>query len=260
MAFVFLKTDGLLGQNNWGVKMKKRYILALCSAALCFAITGMAQAATVSTTEITGTVEEIDSISSYSTSGITMAGMEVTVTFSDFTTETISWGSSGYGSGAEGTGWSLTMSDPSTTTYFDAYWDFDVTDSSKSVLSIALDGFANNVVFDDDVTGVGSVGSGYGNSLTIDAYTAPDTTYDGLINVSYIGGVQIAGQALVGDLYQSMLIEFAGDAFTAADEFYFLQDTDNMANPIPEPATVLLLGLGVAGLAGGRLRRKGVKK
>ena len=66
------------------------------------------------------------------------------------------------------------------------------------------------------------------------------------------------GPALaVGDIFQQVFVEFGATGPTA--DFTFRQDTDNDSrfNPptIPEPSTLLLLGLGMLALAGVHRRR-----
>ncbi len=243
--------------------MKKTYLVATLTGIFAVALLGSAQAATITINEIPDTVEYVDSITSYTTTGFDMTGMTVSVAYEGGGFDTVTWDAGGVGTGAVGNGWSLYMNDPSLTTYYGGYWIFDVAAGGTAINSILLEGFDSNVLFDDEapayVGDVGTAGSGYGNELTIDnAYNGmPDTTYSGEIIVSYIGDVAITGTAVYGDVYQSMLIDFtAGGAFTEKDSLFFYQDTDNIVNPVPEPATMLLFGAGLSGLLGMRARRK----
>ena len=56
----------------------------------------------------------------------------------------------------------------------------------------------------------------------------------------------------VGNLYDFDL--FFAERHTVASHFSI--DTSIALNPVPEPATMLLFGTGLAGLIGSRLRRK----
>ena len=75
------------------------------------------------------------------------------------------------------------------------------------------------------------------------------------INVTFLDPTRIGGAAAVGDIFQQVFVEF-GDTGPRAD-FTFRQDTDNDSrfNQIPEPSTLLLLGLGMLAFAGVHRRR-----
>lgn len=242
--------------------MKKAYRIpvSLAAALALLVLVVPAQAALIQLVENPGTTAYVDSIASYSTTGLSMTGMQVGVTYADSTTQWVSWDDRGAGTGALGSNWSLQMFDPAASTYYGSYWIFDSSDDSAGetlIDSLSLYGFANNVVFDDDVVYEGTLGSARGIPLVIDFYQAPVTTYSGGIKVSYEGAVALTGTSPYGDLYQGMRIDFTdGIPFTAGDTFAFYQDTDNIVDPVPEPATILLFGLGLMGLAGIRARRR----
>jgi len=238
-----------------GAKMKKKNLLVVLFGTFSLALLGVAQGATVNIFEDAGTVKSVDSITGYGTTGYYMTGMEVTVNYSGGGSELVSWDAGGAGTGAIGTDWSLTMNDPALSTYYLSHWVFD-TSGRTLVESIILNGFDHNVVFDNDEDNFpGTPGSAWGNPLQTDYY-ATDTTYTGNIDVTYFGDVAITGTTPFGDLYQGMSIHFADDAFRADDTFTFYQDTDNIVNPVPEPATMFLFGVGVLGLVGSRIWRK----
>jgi len=245
------------------MKDKKLLSVQVVIGGLFLIAAGAASAATINYTENHGTTEYVESITSFNTRGVDMGGMAVTVTFSDLSTETVYWD---IHNGAIGTDWSLKMSDPYASTFFSSYWIFDIDDaSSVAIDKITLDGFDYNVIFDDLLDNppgsgsgydTGTTGSGYGNLLAIDSYGAPTTTYSGDIAVTYIGDVALTGQSPYGDIYQSLEIAFSSGSFTKDDEFYFVQDTDNIVNPIPEPATMFLMGIGLIGFGSIQARRK----
>jgi PEP-CTERM motif-containing protein len=236
--------------------MYKIKLAGAISVVFLLALVGTAQAATVSYFQDTGNVANVNSISTWKTNGLGMIGMQVTVNFSGGTSsETSTWGSNG----AIGSDWSLSMADNTGSTYWGSYWNFDVAANGRSIDSIFIEGFANNVIFDnEDVISEYTTGSEWGNLLLIDAgpITTPTTTYNGNILVSYLGGVQVIGDPLYDDVYQNMLLTFQNGAFTEDDVFAFWQDTDNVTSPVPEPATMLLFGIGLGGLSAIQIRKK----
>jgi|GEM_PF-3161983 len=242
---------------------------------ILLATTNTGQAATVSYSETVGSVEYVDSITTYVTTGFDMMGMNVTVSFLDSTTgntwtESDTWGNGGTYAGANGTGWNLYMNAPAETTFLhqDNYWAFDTTtDANTFVTSILVEGFEANVIFDnllrnpDGSLNTGTLGSQLGNLLsieTIEERTLPTTTYSGNIAVDYRNAVALTGMTSpYGDVYQDLFIEFEGsNGFGTGDELYFYQDTDDVVDPVPEPATVLLFGVGLAGIIGAKVRNR----
>ncbi|NLX22802.1 MAG: PEP-CTERM sorting domain-containing protein [Phycisphaerae bacterium] len=77
----------------------------------------------------------------------------------------------------------------------------------------------------------------------------------------YTDIVSVIGEAPVGDLYATIDITFRG-TIPGGGSLIFQQDTDNVVEngtitPIPEPSTMLLLGIGLMGVAGIRRKMRG---
>ncbi|MBS1130890.1 MAG: hypothetical protein H6R16_1892 [Proteobacteria bacterium] len=221
------------------------------SAALALALAGSATAAVTYNEDITSP-SDIPGLTGFQTTGAMMGGMQVVATFigaNGAFTETLSWAATGAASGGvTGTGWSLTQNGDT----FASLWSLNLnvgTTAPLTLLSLSLDGNPGLTVFDRYFNGTsGTNGSANGSDL---AFT--DDTISA--SVLYSDVVGIGGAAPVGDIFHQVSIHF-GDGI--ARSFQFLQDTDNDSRfnqPIPEPGTLSLLGLALAG-ASWRARRR----
>lgn len=74
------------------------------------------------------------------------------------------------------------------------------------------------------------------------------------IALTFSNPIAIGAALPVGDLYGKMRIDFSSP-FDANDFMELRIDTDTLISSVPEPATLLLLGAGLAGLAGWRWRK-----
>jgi hypothetical protein len=199
-----------------------------------------------------GTIKSVPSISTYITTGNDMDGLQVAVSYVSGGGQTIGWGDN---VGAVGTGWSLTLNDYSLNT-LQAHWTLSVTDSNLKIGSVDLYGFDYNVIFDivpfpDEFTDGSNIGR----------WQVTSATTNGDVKVSFSDAIKLdsnLGDPL-RDVYGTMSIDFTvlgGSGFGSGNVYVFRLDTDNITNPVPEPATMVLLGLGLLGCAGSRLRKR----
>ena len=202
-------------------------------------------------------------LTGYQTQGSEMTGMTFAFTLASGVVKTSTWGvlstdywgNKTYGVSVSDSGGSLkiVMNGDS----YSTLWD------SSSVAGITIDKFvidagAGNAVFDVWSNQEGTVGSATGNPFEVTSGTG-----DGFnILATYSGRVALTGKAPVGDLYRYLTVDFINGAFGPdQDVIDFYADTDSLKlkgdlNPVPEPATMLLFGAGIAGLAGVARRKR----
>jgi hypothetical protein len=198
----------------------------------------------------------VPGIKTYTVGGSDMNGMRVTVNFQTGSSETAIWKTTGTDSGAaSGTGWSLSFDGPDTWKY-GASWSFI---SDDAVSSLSIDALTGGTVFDiyykPELT-PGSKLGWFSLDLTNDnAPSPPSDNPNGSVSfANYSVGydfenpVALVGQLPYDDLFANVTLTFnAPQSFTQTDPFQFQLDTDAV---VPEPTTLLLLGLGLLGLAG----------
>ena len=196
-----------------------------------------------------GALTTIPGLTGFATTGAMMDNMQVTACFTGIGCETRAWADGGGADAGRviGTGWALRLNGDS----FFQSWEFDFTNDPGQLVSLLLDGRSPALtIFDRTLGGaVGTPGSALGRDWT----SALGADID--IDVFYRDPTRIGNAAAVNDIFQQVFVDF-GDTGPSAD-FTFRQDTDNDSrfDDVPEPSTLLLLGLGMLALAGVRRRR-----
>jgi hypothetical protein len=202
-----------------------------------------------------GTTNQTTALTGFSTTGSMMDGMSITAYFSGGSSQTATWATTGVGEGsAVGTGWSLAESGDT----FGGLWTLNT--GTNTMTRLLIDAGPGDTVFDTTAIGdiAGTDGSARGWSFE---RTSANPGLD--VTATYLDYVALTGFAPVGDLFRYLDLSFqqATGAAGFSGIMEYISDTDNLKfagdlRPVPEPATILLLGAGIVGLIGFRRIKK----
>lgn len=232
--------------------MKQMYWSGVAIASAISLVAMPAQAQTVTVNTIDGTLFETTELASFASDGVDLLGINVTAGFLDGTFETLNFADIPGGGGVSGNGWALSFTGG--TTFLDE-WNLTI-DAGTSLTGFSISGAPGDTVFDILDSGTGTPGSALGAEFSLSSIS--DSSID--LDVTYSNLVALTGQAPVGDLFESVSVQFSS-ALGGIDGGFldFIADTDNSATAgdvaaVPEPFTVV--GAGLALGLGGILRRK----
>jgi len=195
----------------------------------------------------------IPALTGFATTGADMDGLSITANFLSGFSQTLLWADTGPASGGVlGTGWGLSLSGDS----FGGLWQFTNV-RQDGLSSLRLDGLSAFTIFDRTHGNVeGTPGSALGMDWNCSGASAAVCLNP--VTVTYDFLVSVGGNAAVGDLWQTVSVDFGTTGPLLS--FSFVQDTDNdiRQTQVPEPGSLGLLGLALGGLGFFARRRRNV--
>ena len=176
--------------------------------------------------------------------GADMAGMQVTATFSDGSTDTQMWSATGIDSGAASAAdWSLSLSgetfgDVVSPGTFIGAWTLENMSTAFGIVGLEIDGAIADIYFDIVDTTIETVGSGVGREFVADTSDVT-ASYSNLLSAP--------------DLFGTLNIDWdAASMLSAGNAMQFFTDTDKTT--VSEPVKSLMFLSGLVALV--TLRRK----
>ena len=233
-------------------------LLKISALSLIAATSASHAAVVVNITAETGVAQEtMHAIGSTSTFGNDLAGMRVTASYGDGTSEVLSWAARDIYTrgGTTGSGVEIEM----------GWQGFEVS-SSQLMTGLLFEADLGNAVFDmtwgngtpDDTPTTG-------RGIPFEFLNDTDSALDGTVTAAYSGAINVIGAEAVGDIYTDMFVDFSqlvgggllGDVFFRSDLDSLavagdLTPVDVSAVPLPATLPLMLVGLGGIGL----MRRK----
>lgn len=223
---------------------KKPLLMAAIFASLALGAT----ASTISYVQDTGTAYQTPGISTFTTYGDAMAGMDVWVTFSDGSVKHTVWSVTGSDSGAATVSGYFSIAE-SGDTYNNLAWSLQNLNSTLAITSFTMLGVNGDTIFDRTFGGaIGTLNSALGKDFYISGNYSVTATYSDILSLT--------GTSPVGDEFEQLSVAFAPGSYFAPNTIAsFTQDADNAAvhgtiTTVPDGAsTALLLGLGLTAFA-----------
>ena len=268
----------------------KRNILVVLAILAAIGWAGSASASITILPNDNSSPQAVDAVTAFDVNGSQMAGIQVTFTYLDSTTNTtttttVPWvadpGNGGHAAIVFGPGNNQISLTQSNDTFLNP-WNATVTNNAtgKSLLDIKIDGFPGNTVFDRSTFGSppvsdprvnnGQENSASNGGVDLTPFFGTAGSFRGLdsfqvntlglaVNAQYSGPVQLDAAAAVGDIFRFLDLDFTGGnqhaGLQPTDSFNFEADTDNV-RAVPIPPSALLLGSGLLGLAGFGWRKR----
>lgn len=184
------------------------------------------------------------------TRGGDLTGMQVTASYVDGTTETVTWGRTRGGGQSAGNGFNLFLS-----------WSNFALSVIKPIASLSLDAGTGNAVFDTSRSRVAGEDT-YGTKVGFPFSVAGSHDPEGDINVDYSHSFFVAGHQRGTDAFTRMSVDFTGLVGGGLfGDLEFRTDLDSLEvagdlTAVPLPASMLMFMTAFGLLGAGVLRKR----